>query len=167
MKKTAILYGSTTGNTKSIAKLINQCLDNQAEVKDVDDLTASDIELYECLILGTSTWGLGDLQDDWDSFITELEKADLKGKTIALFGLGDAASYPDTFVDGMGTIYKTIADKGCQIVGAVSVDGYSFDASSAVINDSLVGLAIDEDNESNKTEERVRKWVDSILAGLN
>ncbi|MCU4166417.1 flavodoxin [Carboxylicivirga caseinilyticus] len=167
MKKTAILYGSTTGNTKSIAKLINQCLDNQAEVKDVDDLTASDIESYECLILGTSTWGLGDLQDDWDSFITELDNADLEGKTIALFGLGDAASYPDTFVDGMGTIYKAIVDKGCQIVGAVSADGYSFDASSAVINNSLVGLAIDEDNESNKTEERVRKWVDLILAGLN
>jgi len=113
MKKTAIFYGSTTGNTQAVAESINRYLDNQAAILNVENATVEDLEAYECLFLGTSTWGLGDLQDDWEGFISDLKAANLQGKKVALFGLGDAESYGDTFVDGMGAIYHAIADKGC------------------------------------------------------
>lgn len=162
MKKTAIFYGSSTGNTQSVAESINTHLNNQAELINVENSSSSEIEQYDFLFLGTSTWGLGDLQDDWEGFISELEAAKLEGKKVALFGLGDADAYPDTFVDGMGTIYKAIANKGCEVVGMVSLDEYSYDASTAEVDNQFVGLPIDEDNESDKTEARVDAWVTNL-----
>ncbi len=167
MKKTAIVYGSSTGNTQTVAEMINSHLNNQAELINVDGATASDLDAYDFLFMGTSTWGLGDLQDDWEGFIAELQKVDLTGKKVALFGLGDADAYPDTFVDGMGTIYKAIANKGCELVGMVSVNEYSYDASTAELEGQLVGLAIDEDNESDKTTNRVDAWMNELRHHLD
>jgi len=157
MGKVGIFFGTSTGNTENIAKAIAKKID--ADLFDVSGKPIQKIAQYQNLILGTSTWGLGDLQDDWDSFLPELAKIDLTGKTIALFGLGDSGSYPDTFVDGMGTIYQTIAGKGCKIVGEVDCSDYSFDSSTAVSDGNFVGLALDEDNESNRTTARLNNWL--------
>lgn len=162
MKSLAIIYGSTGDNTKNVAKKIASKIDG-ATLIDVASIKVTDIEKYDNLILGTSTWGLGDLQDDWDGFLPELKKADLASKTIALFGLGDSSSYSDTFVDGMGIIYEAIKDKGCQIIGAVSTAGYSFDASRADIGGEFAGLALDEDNEYSLTDSRINDWINEIL----
>lgn len=161
MKNTAILYGSSTGNTEVIAKKIATEMD--AAIIDVASQPVSEISKYQNLILGTSTWGLGDLQDDWERFLSQLCKIDLTGKTIALFGLGDSSSYPDTFVNGMGTIYEAIKDKGCKIVGMVDPKEYDFDDSSANVDGKFVGLPLDEDNESAQTKTRVSKWLEQIL----
>ena len=91
-----------------------------------------------------------------------LKESDLKEKTIALFGCGDAESYCDTFCDGMGIIYEDIKDSGCTIVGKVSAKDYSFSSSIAVIDGMFVGLALDDINESDKTEERIDAWVSDI-----
>ena len=167
MKKVAIFYGSSTGNTQSVAETINAHLNNQAEMVNVEDSSAAEIEKYDFLFLGTSTWGLGDLQDDWEEFLSELESANLQGKQIALFGLGDADAYPDTFVDGMGAIYNVIANKGCELLGMVSVDGYAYDASRAELDNQFVGLPIDEDNESDKTEARIKAWIAKLMHHIN
>lgn len=166
MKKTAIFYGSSTGNTQAVAETINSHMDHQAALINVENAAAADLEAYDFLILGTSTWGLGDLQDDWEGFITDLETANLEGKNVALFGLGDAEAYSDTFVDGMGTLYNAIRSKACNIVGKVSIDGYTFDASMAQVDDQLVGLALDEDNESQLTGERISRWMESLRPHL-
>ncbi len=160
MNKTAIFYGSSTGNTESVAKTIATKLN--ADIYNVADDPIENITDYNNLIFGSSTWGIGDLQDDWDSFLPKLAKADLKGKTIALFGLGDCEGYPDTFVDAIGTIYETIKDKGCKIVGMVKTSEYSFSESKAVADSSFVGLPLDEDNESNLTNSRLDKWLNEI-----
>ena len=103
MKKTGIFYGSTTGTTESVARLIAEKLGVSPEnVHDVSKLDVALVESYEALILGTSTWGDGELQDDWYDGIKVLKNANLSGKTIALFGCGDSESYSDTFCDGMG-----------------------------------------------------------------
>jgi len=167
MKKVAIVYGSSTGNTQSVAETINTHLNNQAEMVNVEDSSAAEIEKYDFLFLGTSTWGLGDLQDDWEEFLSELESANLQGKQIALFGLGDADAYPDTFVDGMGAIYNAIANKGCELLGMVSVDDYAYDASTAELDNQFVGLPIDEDNESDKTEARIEAWMAKLMHHIN
>lgn len=160
MSKTAVFYGSDTGNTESAAKRIAQKL--QVDIFDVGSKPATQLDNYTNLILGTSTMGLGDLQDDWAGFISELERADLNGKTIALFGLGDADMYPDTFVDGMGEIYNAIKDKGCRIVGQVDTAGYEFDASIAVVEGKFVGLPLDNDNQNGLTDERINAWLEKI-----
>lgn len=162
MRPIAIIYGSSGDNTKSVAEKISTKFPDSTLI-DVSNLKVSELDSFDNLILGTSTWGMGDLQDDWDGFLPELKKANLDGKTIALFGLGDSYSYSDSFVDSMGIIYEAIKDKGCTIIGSVSKAGYSFDASRAYNGSEFVGLPLDEDNEFNLTESRINDWVDTIL----
>lgn len=165
MKKAAIFYGSSTGNTESVAKQMAKLLN--ADVFDVADNPVEELKNYDNLIFGTSTWGIGDLQDDWDSFLPELANTDLNGKVCAIFGLGDGASYADSFVDGIYTIYQVIENKGCKIVGFVDTAGYDYEASTADINGKFVGLPLDEDNESNMTDERIDKWVEQLKSEMN
>jgi flavodoxin I len=167
MKNIAIIYGSSTDNTKNVAQKIAQKLSGEnVLLKDVSEVDFSKLADYPNIILGTSTWGLGDLQDDWDGRLSELQATDLTGKTLAFFGLGDSSSYSDTFADGMGLLYEALEGKGIKAVGAFPTDSYSFDSSKAVKNGKFVGVAIDEDNESDLTEQRVDAWVTSILPEL-
>ena len=106
MKKTIVIYGSSTGTCEAIAEKIASKLGT--DVLNVQDLTADIIAENENLILGTSTWGAGELQDDWYDGLRLLKAADLSGKVIALFGCGDAESYSDTFVGGMGELYGAV-----------------------------------------------------------
>lgn len=111
MKKTGIFYGSTTGTTEAVAERIASLLGVASDdVHDVAHITAELVSGYEVLILGTSTYGYGELQDDWEKGLEVLKNADLSGKTLALFGCGDSASYPDTFCNGMGIIYEDLKD---------------------------------------------------------
>lgn len=162
MKPLAILYGSTGDNTKYVAQKISNLIPG-AQLFDVASFDVKILEKFSNLILGTSTWGLGDLQDDWEAFLPDLQKTSLEGKTIAIFGLGDGSSYADTFVDGIGIIYEAIKYKNCKIIGAVSTEGYNYDASLAEIGGTFVGLPIDEDNESGLTDERIALWINDIL----
>jgi len=163
MKQIAIIFGSSTDNTKTIAESIAQKLSEEDVVLlDVANLKSGDLDNYPNLILGTSTWGLGDLQDDWDTYLSNLKNSDLNDKTVAFFGLGDSSSYSDTFVDGMGILYEAIKDKSCKLIGNFPVDGYDFDDSKAVVDGLFVGVALDEDNESDKTDKRLNAWISSI-----
>ncbi len=161
MEKIGIFFGSTTGNTESIAEKIHALLP-ESELKDVSNAKIEELANYKNIIFGTSTWNTGEIQDDWGDFLGELADADLSGKVVSLFGLGDSASYSDTFVDGVGEIYQAIKAKGCKIIGSVATEDYDFEESQAVIDGKFIGLAIDEDNEDEKTDERIEKWVDEI-----
>jgi flavodoxin I len=162
MNKIGIFYGSSGGNTQEVANRIAAKLGiEKADIHDVGSSKAGDLEVYDVLLFGTSTWGLGDLQDDWEGFINVLPSVNLSNKKVALFGCGDSSSYSDTFCDGMGKIYQAIKDR-TTIIGYTDTTAYSFDASESVIDGKFVGLAIDEDNESNLTEERIDKWIKSI-----
>lgn len=164
MKKTVVIYGSSTGTCEAIAEKIGAALG--AEVTNVQDMTAATIAANDNLILGTSTWGAGEVQDDWYDGIEVLKSADLSGKTIALFGCGDCESYSDTFVGGIGEIYDAIKDSGAHLIGRVPTDGYTFDDSTAVVNGQFVGLPLDDINEDNKTEDRINAWVAQISPSL-
>jgi sulfite reductase alpha subunit-like flavoprotein len=86
MANVKVIFGSTTGATESAAAEIAAAFGVQAI--NVANATADDFKA-DLLILGSSTWGLGELQDDWAAKIGLLEQADLKGKLVAVFGLGD------------------------------------------------------------------------------
>ena len=161
MKKTGIFYGSSTGTCEDLA---NQIADKMgvasSDVYSANKMSADLVKEYDLLILGTSTWGDGELQDDWYDGIKVLKSADLSFKSIALFGCGDSESYCDTFCDGMGILYEDLKDSGCSFIGnKVGTDGYSFSSSIAVVNGAFVGLALDEVNESDKTAERIDNWT--------
>ena len=155
----AVVYGSAMGNTESAAKLIAEKL-GISDVLNIADIDANTINGYDKLIVGTSTWGSGDLQDDWDAF--DFGGLKLHGKTVAIFGMGDSESYSDSFCSAMGKLADKLKGAGANIVGAVSTEGYSFEASEAVENGNFVGLALDNDNQEDQTESRIDAWVAKI-----
>lgn len=138
-------------------------MDNVINVTDLDD---SVIANNDNLILGTSTWGAGEVQDDWYDGLKVIKNADLSGKTVALFACGDSESYPDTFVGGMLEIYNAVKQAGANVIGAVATDGYTFDDSESIVDGKFVGLALDEVNEDSKTDERIDDWVAEIKPSL-
>ncbi len=160
MNKTIVIYGSSTGTCQSLAEKIAGELG--VDAIDVQSLNADTVKENTNLILGTSTWGAGEMQDDWYEGIKVLQSSDLAGKTIAIFGCGDCESYGDTFVGGMGELYNGIKDSGATFVGQVATDGYTFDDSDAVIDGEFIGLPLDEVNEDDKTDERISSWIASF-----
>ena len=138
-------------------------MNNIINVTDLDD---SIIAENDNLILGTSTWGAGEMQDDWYDGIKVLKSANLEGKTVALFGCGDAESYPYTFVGGIAALDNVAKNVGACVIGSVSTNGYTFDESEAVVDGKFVGLALDEVNEDDKTDERIDAWVAEIQPSL-
>ncbi len=167
MKPIGLFYGSSTGNTEAAAKGIADALGNDnVTLFNIGETGAETLLSYDNMILGTSTWGFGELQDDWQNFLPQLENLDLSGKTIALFGLGDQYSYSDVFVDAMGIIYETLKKRGATIIGAWATDGYEFDGSRAVVEGYFVGLALDSDNQDDLTPVRISQWVSEITTQL-
>ncbi len=162
MSKIGIYYGSTTGNTQEVAEEIAKELG--VANSDLHDVSKADTSYsdYDVILFGTSTLGLGDLQDDWEDYIDKVKKADLSGKKVALFGCGDSSSYSDTFCDAMGKVYEVVKSKGCTLIGKVSTEGYTYDDSEAVVDGQFVGLAIDNDNESDQTSQRISNWVQEL-----
>lgn len=162
MAKIGIFYGSDTGNTQTLAENLAKSLGvAKADVFDVSS-AGTDFSAYDVLLFGSSTMGMGDLQDDWDSYLNRVKKVDFSGKKVALFGCGDSVSYSDTFCDAIGKIYEAVKDKGAELIGKVSTEGYTYDSSEAIVDGQFVGLAIDEDNESDQTDQRVALWVEEL-----
>lgn len=168
MNRIGVFYGSTSGTTADVANRIAEKLNVPSEqVHDVANITEELVNGYDVLVLGTSTWGSGELQDDWYDGIKVLKKCDLSHKCVALFGCGDSESYCDTFCDGMGIIYEELKDTHCKFCGTTNTDGYTFDSSISVVNGKFVGLPLDEVNESNKTDERIDAWVEQLNQEIN
>ncbi len=159
-----LFYGTQTGNTQAIAELIQQALggDNIVDLHDIADADPGDFSPYSYLIVGSPTWNIGELQSDWDGFYDELEAIDFKDKKIAYFGVGDQVGYADNFQDAMGILEERISSLGGITTGYWSTDGYDFSESKAVKNGKFVGLAIDEDNQSDLTEYRIKVWTEQL-----
>lgn len=90
--KTAVIYGSTTGNNKKIAAIIFQRLSNnlpEVLMYDVRDFSPNSLTDYDLIVIGSSTWGDGDLQDDMNGFNEIIPEQPLKNKRFAVFGVGD------------------------------------------------------------------------------
>ena len=77
-----VIYGSDGGATKGIASRIAKRA--QGRSIDVKDATRADFEACSLLILGSPTYGNGDLQTDWEAHLGKLRAADLSGRRVAL-----------------------------------------------------------------------------------
>lgn len=162
MSKIGIFFGSTTGTTEGLSSQIAEALGvAQTDIKNVGLAKVNDVDPYDVLIFGSSTWGAGDLQDDWYGFLDQLETHDIKNKKVAIFGVGDSSSFPDTFCNAVGTIYERLCNK-TTIIGKTPTDGYSYDTSSAEVDGKFVGLLLDETNESEKSSDRINAWAEQL-----
>ena len=164
-RKIGLFFGSDTGNTETIAEKIIEILDRDIDLINIYDAKAEDFTQYDDLILGLSTWHDGELQSDWDTFFMEFSEVDFTNKTIAFFGLGDQYIYADYFIDGVGIIGEVVIENGGKIVGKWPSEGYEHTESKAELEEGVfLGLAIDEDNQYEQTDERIDTWVAQIIS---
>ena len=164
MDKVHVIYGSTTGMTETVAQRIAADFGTTAVNVATAGADAFDAEL---VILGSSTWGCGDPQDDWAATgVAQLEAADWTGKKVAVFGLGDAQGFADTFCDAMADLAQKAVAKGATLVGTLPLDAFPGASSRIVDGDHLVGLALDETNEADKTDARLAAWEVAVRARL-
>ncbi len=159
----AVVYGSTTGCTAEAAEKIAQKLG--ADCFNVADVSSSQLSDYSSLVLGSSTWGMGDLQDDWESFLPQLEGMNLNGKKVAVFGCGDHIGFGDTFAMALVKIRDAAANSGATIVGSGPIEGYDGVSSEVVEGGNFVGLALDAQNQPELTDARIDAWC-AALAGV-
>ena len=163
--KIKLIYGSDTGNTElvtaDLVKLLNK---DDVEVVTVDKVTEKDWESHIYYLLGIPTWYDGELQSDWEDYFEEFKKINFTDKKVAIFGLGDQIGYDEWFCDGIGILGKVVIENGGKLLGYTQKDSsYDFDESLALADDStLYGLALDEDNQPELTNERLKKWVIQI-----
>lgn len=163
MEKTAIIYSFNTKKTGKVAERIREAFnDEQVEMVNAEEVTEELFMSFDQIVLGVATWFDGELPNYWDEFVPALEDLDLKGKKIALFGLGDQKGYPENFLDGVGIMAEILEDRGASLVGFTSVEGYEFESSRARRGDQFSGLAIDYENQGSMNKERVSAWVEQL-----
>ncbi|MBL0166549.1 MAG: flavodoxin [Propionivibrio sp.] len=175
MARIGIFFGTETGRTRLIAKQIAKKMGAVAAAPvNIGRTTLADFLAHDALILGSSTLGEGQLpglsvglsQPSWEEFLPQLEGADLTGKTVAIYGLGDQKKYPNEFVDAIGLIHAALRAGGARVVGRWPSTGYEFTASQSVVGDHFLGLALDQINQPLLTEERLDTWLTQIQAEL-
>ena len=172
MAKIGLFFGSNTGKTRKVAKMIKKKFDDElmADALNVNRAGAEEFAAYDFLIIGTPTLGDGELPglssdceaESWEEFLPKIEDMSFAGKTIAIFGLGDQVGYPDEFLDAMGELHEFFTTRGAKFVGSWPTEGYEFEHSEAIKDGKFVGLALDLDNQSGQTEERLSVWLKMI-----
>ena len=164
MTKIGLFFGTQTSNTETIAETIQKVFggDSVVTLHNVADTEAADLDGYEYLIIGCPTWNVGELQADWEGLYDELDNVDFSGKKVAYFGAGDQIGYADNFQDAMGILEEKVSELGGTTVGHWSTEGYDFNESKAVRDGKFVGLALDEDNQSELSDKRINTWITQL-----
>lgn len=160
-----IFCGTAGGTSLKVANAlaeafkVDEVINMEEDFDDVDQLLE-----YDVLFLGSSTWGQGDVYHEWVDPLFEIDSdgIDFSGKKVAFFGAGDSVKHGEQFCSAIGKLYQTFTKAGATPIGSIPKDGYSYEFSLAEIDGKFCGLAIDEHNESDKTETRIENWIETL-----
>ncbi len=146
MAKAIVIYGSTTGNTERLSEAVVEGLQKggvEVTVRDViNEIHVDELTDYDLIVLGSSTWGEGELQDDFIDFYNKVGSVSLTGKRAAAFGPGDSELYPDTFCAAVDLLEYRLKECGAEIVAeSLKVDG---DIDAAMEDAEIWGLELAE-----------------------
>ena len=170
-KSIGLFYGSSTCYTEMAAEKIRDAIQEKSPslTIDVHNIANDCLHLmddYDYLILGIPTWDYGELQEDWENHWQQLDDLDLSDKKTALFGLGDQIGYPQWFQDALGYLWAKVVNQGASTVGLWPNEGYEFEQSKALTDDNkfFLGLALDDENQFDKTDDYIDQWCQQILS---
>jgi len=164
MKKIGLIFSFNTIKTSKNAEKVKKAFGKEFDVElvNVEEIDEEAFLSHKNMILGVPTWFDGELPNYWDEFMPAIEDMKLKGKKVALFGLGDQLGYPENFVDAIGLLATALEDRGAKVIGLTSPEGYTFERSVALRDGKFLGLALDIENQAALTDERIKTWVEQL-----
>lgn len=163
-----IFFGSSTGTTERVARVLHGALGERVYAAyDIAQSPLSYMASFPVLLLGTSTWNNGELQDDWLLHQSTLEGMDLRGKWVGFFGIGDRLGYGETFLDAMGILYDIVVARGGTPFGATARPAGLADQLRAVRGQTLVGLGIDDNDAEADIDAQTHRWAAQLVSEMN
>lgn len=176
MNKIGFFFGTETGTTRLVAKKLYKLMGEDVAGKpvNVNRITAEEFLQYEAYVLGTPSYGVGEipglsagcLERNWAEFLAILGTPDMSGKRIAMFGLGAQERYAERFASSLKALYDVFAGFGAEMIGDWSTEGYTFEHSASVVDDRFVGLVIDQRTQGMHTDERLKAWAAQVMPAL-
>jgi len=165
--KVALFYAPKGGKVDCISRIItDKARKYQIDRMCVTEVSADKILEYDKIIFGNSSIyngsNLAVVDKNWKSFLNELQKIDLTGKKVAIFGLGNHLTYPAHFVDSIGYLANFLEERNAKIYGKVVDEGYEYRDSKALRDGFFMGLPLDEETESDKSEGRIDCWLEQL-----
>jgi flavodoxin I len=159
MVKIGLFYSFNSEKTKKIAEKLKNSL-SELEIQDIniEEANENTFDPFDNLILGSSTWFDGELPNYWDEFLPSVENKNFSGKKVAIFGLGDQKNYSENFCDAIGLLADFFEKREAKLIGKFPIIGFNFEESKAVRNNEFLGLPIDQENLSNRTNENIKRW---------
>ncbi|SFN08131.1 flavodoxin II [Izhakiella capsodis] len=167
--KIGLFYGSSTCYTEMAAEKIRDIIGEElVTLHNLKDDPPSLMSQYDLLILGIPTWDFGELQEDWEAIWTEIPTLNLRGKVVALYGMGDQLGYSEWFLDALGMLHDLLTPMGVQFIGYWPNEGYEFISTKPLTPDGkqFVGLALDDVNQYDLSDERLASWCEQILTQM-
>jgi len=162
-----IFYGSTSGSSEAIAEELEFYLKKE-ELSSFNVASGvENIKDFKNLIFVAPTYGVGELQKDWETCQRDLKLIDFTDKTVALVGLGNQFAFGESYIGAIKILYDIVTENHGKIIGFTDTKGYLFKESEALVDDKFVGLALDEVNQSNMTPDRIEKWLEEIKKEFN
>jgi len=164
-----LFYGSSTCYTEMAAEKIRDIIGPEIiTLHNLKDDSPSLMEQYDVLILGIPTWDFGELQEDWEAVWEQLGNLNLTNKPVALYGMGDQLGYGEWFLDALGMLHDKLTPCGAHFIGYWPTEGYEFTSKIPVIanGELFVGLALDETNQYDLSDERLENWCEQILGEM-
>lgn len=164
-----LFYGSSTCYTEMAAEKIRDIIGPEiVTLHNVKDDALALMEEYDALILGIPTWDFGELQEDWEAVWQQLDALNLADKPVALFGMGDQLGYGEWFLDALGMLHSKLVPSGAIFIGYWPVEGYEFTSKVPLTADGnyFVGLALDETNQYDLSDDRLENWCEQILGEM-
>ncbi len=145
-----LFYGSSTCYTEMAAEKIRDIIGPElVTLHNLKDDSPALMSQYDVLILGIPTWDFGEIQEDWEA-------------------VWDQLGYGEWFLDALGMLHDKLATRGVKFVGYWPTEGYEFTSPKPVIADGqlFVGLALDETNQYDLSDERIQSWCEQILGEM-
>jgi flavodoxin I len=163
MVKIGLFYSFNSEKTKKIAEKLKNSL-SELEIQDIniEEANENTFDPFDNLILGSSTWFDGELPNYWDEFLPSVENKNFSGKKVAIFGLGDQKNYSENFCDAIGLLADFFEKREAKLIGKFPIIGFNFEESKAVRNNEFLGLPIDQENLSNRTNENIKRWSEIL-----
>ena len=89
----AIVYSSVTGNTAELAGMLMECTQERwanVRVFGPKEFCRERVADFDAVLVGTYTWGSGEIPHDMQRVYRHFERAQCKGVVTAVFGTGDS-----------------------------------------------------------------------------